>query len=370
MGDTVLSDDVYFVRLRYEDNRGGISQYSSVTTFTVDTIAPATPVCSTSPSPANNGTLVITTCTGVETGAVITIPNMSCGIESGNEVVCTGTVGVAGGEISVANDTVTIADGVGNINTTATTNLVIDNVSPSTPTITAPTNGSPVIGAAEAGSTVVVTTTSGATCTTIANASGDYSCVLSPAPVNNEDVQAVATDTAGNSSPVTTEVSGIDTQAPSVLGAPTVVDAPLTNNTTPVVNGTCVNGDTITVQVGGSNITPTTVCTGGIYTITPAAALADGIYNITVTATDPVGNVSALSPSVTIEIDTTAPVGSATLISPSAITNNVNDVLQGSCGLDAANGNVSITTTPANGFVLYPATTTIDGNGEFSIPVT
>lgn len=60
----------------------------------------------------------------------------------------------------------------------------IDTTAPTTPTMTAPTTGSPVVGTAQPGTMVIITTPSGATCTTNADASGNYICSLSPTPVD------------------------------------------------------------------------------------------------------------------------------------------------------------------------------------------
>jgi len=111
----------------------GNSNTGATTGLTIDTTAPAAPVCTTSPSPASDGTAVTTTCTGVEAGAVISIPNMTCGAEAGGQVVCTGTVGSGPNDVSVGNDTVTITDPQGNVDSTAGTGLVIDNTPPAGP---------------------------------------------------------------------------------------------------------------------------------------------------------------------------------------------------------------------------------------------
>ncbi len=87
--------------------------------------------------------------------------------------------------------------------------ITIDTTAPGNPTINTPTNGSPVSGTAEPGATVVLTTPSGSTCTATTDASGNYSCSLSPAPVNGETLTAVATDVAGNNSNPVTVNGGI-----------------------------------------------------------------------------------------------------------------------------------------------------------------
>ena len=111
------------------------SGHSASLAITIDNIAPVTPGCSTTPNLANNGTAVITTCDAVEVGTVLTIDNMSCPSPTGatGSVACSGVVNTGVGQISVSNDTVNIIDLAGNINSAATTGLVIDNLAPTGP---------------------------------------------------------------------------------------------------------------------------------------------------------------------------------------------------------------------------------------------
>jgi hypothetical protein len=75
---------------------------------------------------------------------VITIANMTCGVESGGSVSCSGTSGTGTGQISVPDDVVTLTDAAGNANTSATTNLVLDDTPPIEAVLTLPTNFSPL----------------------------------------------------------------------------------------------------------------------------------------------------------------------------------------------------------------------------------
>lgn len=136
------------------------------TTWTPDCVPPAIPTCTTSPSPANAGTVITTTCTGVEIGATVTIPNMSCSDTpaTSTTVVCQGTVGTGSGQVSVPDDTVTVTDPTGNTNTDETTGLVIDNTPPLAPVITSPSQGDDlndstptVTGTGTPGDTITVT---------------------------------------------------------------------------------------------------------------------------------------------------------------------------------------------------------------------
>jgi len=63
---------------------------SSETGYIVDTVDPTAASCTFSPNPASTGITVTATCTGVETGGTVTIPNMVCGAELLGTVICTG----------------------------------------------------------------------------------------------------------------------------------------------------------------------------------------------------------------------------------------------------------------------------------------
>jgi hypothetical protein len=144
------------------------------------------------------------TCTGVETGATVSIPNYTCAAESGGEVICTGTAGPGG---VTGDETATTTDEAGN---TATSNVAftLDNIAPSDPTITAPTDGTTindntplVVGTGEPGSIITVTGPNGESCTTTVDVNGDWSCTLNPALQDgNNTITAVASDEAGNES--------------------------------------------------------------------------------------------------------------------------------------------------------------------------
>lgn len=87
--------------------------------------------------------------------------------------------------------------------------LTLDTLAPLAPTITTPSINRTISGTAEVDALVTISTPSGSNCSAIANASGNYSCQLSPNPVDGEDVSAKTTDVAGNDSPVTVEIAGI-----------------------------------------------------------------------------------------------------------------------------------------------------------------
>ncbi|MGQ7920840.1 Ig-like domain-containing protein, partial [Acinetobacter baumannii] len=95
-------------------------------------------------------------------------------------------------------------------------------------------------GTAEPGSTVTVTYPDGSTKTVVAGPDGTWT-VPNPGLNDGDEVTAVATDPAGNTSGPATAV--VDAVAPTVA-----LDDVLTNDSTPALTGT-VNDPTATVVV-------------------------------------------------------------------------------------------------------------------------
>jgi len=96
------------------------------------------------------------------------------------------------------------------------------------------------------------------------------------------------------------------------------------------------------------------------------------LYNVTAIAFNTTGSQSLLSDEYAISVDTTAPTtGSASLTTMVAGGTYMMPNITGSCGTETDNGSVNIiTTNPANGFTTYPATATLDENGDFDFDVT
>ncbi|WP_240490438.1 Ig-like domain-containing protein, partial [Acinetobacter venetianus] len=124
--------------------------------------------------------------------------------------------------------------------------------------------------------------------------------VDNPGLNDGDQVTATATDPAGNTSdPATATVDGL---APAIT-----IDDIITNDNTPALTGT-VNDPTATVTVNVNGVDyPATNNGDGTWTLADNTlpALTDGAYTVTVTATDPAGNSSTATSTLTV--DTTAP---------------------------------------------------------------
>ncbi|WP_407323022.1 Ig-like domain-containing protein [Acinetobacter baumannii] len=217
----------------------------------------------------------------------------------------TWTVSVPGsGLVADADKTidakVTFTDAAGNsssVNDTQT--YTLDTTAPNAPVID-PVNGTdPITGTAEPGSTVTVTYPDGSTKTVVAGPDGTWT-VPNPGLNDGDEVTAVATDPAGNTSGPATAV--VDAVAPTVA-----LDDVLTNDSTPALTGT-VNDPTATVVVNVDGVDYPAVNNGdGTWTLADNTlpTLADGPHTITVTATDAAGNVG--NDTAVVTIDTVAP---------------------------------------------------------------
>ena len=227
----------------------------------------------------------------------------------------------------------TATDNSGNIAVDSTTNeLIVDTVAPAAtvtmlttknakPTLTG-TVSDPSPGSGIAGVTVVV---NGQTLTAAVN--GTTWTVAVPAALadGTYDVQATATDNAGNSAvDSTTNELIVDTKTPTVT-----VNSLLTNDNKPTLSGTVADADPsggifgVTIVVGGQTLTATV--DGTIWTVAVPAALADGTYDVQATATDNAGNSAVDSTTGELIVDSKLPT---VTVNP-LITNSTMPTLSG-----------------------------------------
>jgi hypothetical protein len=149
-------------------------------------------------------------------------------------------------------------------------------------------------------------------------ASGNH-LVSVPASFNlsdgTHDITARQLDQAGNESPLSGTLQiVIDTVAPATPGPVDLLASSdsgfssldnITNDTTPAVQGTGVNG-TIVEVIEGSTVLGSDTVSSGVYamTLTP---LADGVHPLQARALDIAGNASVPTTALNVTIDTVAP---------------------------------------------------------------
>nr|WP_295930909.1 Ig-like domain-containing protein [uncultured Xanthomonas sp.] len=311
------------------DAAGNVSPPASLT---VDALAPAAPVLQPS-----NGTVIVGT---AEAGATVTVTDgngtligQTTADGAGNWSV---TPGAALPDGTVVN--VVATDATGNVSPPATT--TVDALAPAAPVLQ-PSNGTAIVGTAEAGATVTVTDGNGNLIgQTTADGAGNWSVTPGAALPDGTVVNAVATDAAGNASPPASTT--VDALAPA---APVLQPS----NGTAIV-GTAEAGATVTVTDGnGTLIGQTTADGAGNWSVTPGAALPDGTV-VNAVATDAAGNAS---PPASTTVDALAPA--APVLQPS----------NGTAIVGTAEAGATVTVTDGNGTLI--GQTTADGAGNWSV---
>ncbi|MCW0447759.1 Ig-like domain-containing protein [Xanthomonas sacchari] len=311
------------------DAAGNVSPPASLT---VDALAPAAPVLQPS-----NGTVIVGT---AEAGATVTVTDgngtligQTTADGAGNWSV---TPGAALPDGTVVNAVAT--DATGNVSPPATT--TVDALAPAAPVLQ-PSNGTAIVGTAEAGATVTVTDGNGNLIgQTTADGAGNWSVTPGAALPDGTVVNAVATDAAGNASPPASAT--VDALAPA---APVLQPS----NGTAIV-GTAEAGATVTLTDGNGNLIGQTTADGaGNWSVTPGAALPDGTI-VNAVATDAAGNAS---PPASTTVDALAPA--APVLQPS----------NGTAIVGTAEAGATVTVTDGNGTLI--GQTTADGAGNWSV---
>ncbi|WP_206401629.1 Ig-like domain-containing protein, partial [Erwinia billingiae] len=191
------------------------------------------------------------------------------------------------------------------------------------------------------------------------------------------DISASLTDPAGNESAKSAPVVvDLDTTAPDAP-TPTLEDSNgldlttggLTNDGNLEMSGTgATPGDVVKLYDGDDLIGSAVVDAGGNWTV-PGAISGDGPHPISATVTDPVGNESARSAPIAVELDTTAPDAPT----PTLADANGLDLTAG--GL-TNNGNLDMSGTggnPGDVVKLYDGanligSAVVDAGGNWTVP--
>lgn len=419
--DTPLIDGVYNITVIASDSAGNVTAPSAVFTITVDTLPPATPAFGTAIDDV--GTVVAPVTSGMSTddtkpvfngsgmaGSTVTIYDNSTPIGTAlvdgtgkwsftpTQPLSEGTHNLS----AVATDT------AGNASGTAIFTLSVDTTPPGAPLIlsalgnvasvstTIASGGStqstsPVFsGSGEPGATLTIYDNGNTVAigTITIPQSGNWTFTPGTALAQGSHVlTAIATDAAGNPGlPSAGFTLIVDNVAPLLPGIPTVTDdnAPVvgsvvalgsTNDTTPTFSGTGTAGDTMTIYNNGTTVLGTaTVRADGSWSFTPTTPLGQTTYNISVMETDPAGNNSAQSGSITFTIDTTPP---ATPTISSAVddvggfkgTLATNSVTDDSSPAVKGTGTAGDTITLYNGATVV-GSAVVDGTGNWTVTPT
>ena len=357
-------DGTYDLTFTARDGAGNTSSESSVFSLTVDTIAPSEPSITTTTSLTNDSTPAIE---GVaEAGSTVTlfVDGETTGVTATADET-TGAYTITPAELSdgAYSLTVTATDAAGNTSSASSAlSITVDTTAPEQPVIATniatTTDSTPtIVISADAGTTVTLYSNGTVLGTGVAN-----SLVTITTPQLDDgdyDITATATDSAGNISDSSTELSfSIDSTAP--IKPLITTSTSLTNDSTPTIEGIAEAGSTVELFNGDVSLGTTTADeTTGAYTITPAE-LSDGDYALTVTATDEAGNTSAVSDALSITIDATL---EKPIITTTADQLSSDDATPTIAGTAEAGSTVNLLIDSDS----IIATTTADESGQFSI---
>ena len=229
-----------------------------------------------------------------------------------------------------------IEDNAGNVTTKTVTISNIDKTPPVAPVITSPeygavtNNNKPTItGTGEAGATVTVYDGTASIGTAVVAANGTWSLTLTTELADGTHaITAKQTDIAGNVSAVSNTVNlTIDT----TVVAP-IITAPASgviDNNKPTITGTGEAGATVTVYDDATPIGTAVVAADGTWRLTLITALIDGPHAITSKQTDAAGNVSVVSNTVNLIINTKADAPVITSPEDGTVTNNNKPTITG-----------------------------------------
>ncbi|HFK5794007.1 TPA: BapA/Bap/LapF family large adhesin [Enterobacter asburiae] len=254
---------------------------------------------------------------------------------------------------------------------TPTIGAVIDDVGPGTGPLTSGQttndNQPTLTGTGAVGDTISIYNNGVLLDSVVIGNTGTWSYTTSPLAEGNNVLTIRETDPAGNQSGpsagftvVVDSVSAtpVITNVTDNVGnaATTVVSGSETNDATPTLSGTADANSVVTIFDGGTQIAVVTADSNGAWTFTPDTALGEGSHSFTVRATDPQGNVSAVSAPWSVVVDLTAPTV------PTLDT--VNDNVPGGVTGNLTSGQVTNDSTPTiSGTGLAGSTIHVMNNG-------
>jgi VCBS repeat-containing protein len=399
---TPLDTGLHSLTTTVTDAAGNVGSASPAITLTVDTTAP--PAASavvlnndegSTPTPiasggATNDTTPVLSGTAEADSIII--------VRDGTTVLGSAIVGTDGtwsfttptlsqGSHSL---TATVTDAAGNSSAPSTTiTFTVDTQAPSAATALQLSNDSgqtavpiaaggatndttPVLsGSAEAGTTVIISDGSNVLGSVVVGSGGTWSFTSPVLGEGAHSLTTTVTDPAGNvSAPSAALNFTIDTTPPPAPDAillsnnngssPVAIDGnSITNDATPLLNGTAEAGSTVTVFDGTTVLGTTIVGSNGQWSFT-TPTLGEGAHSLTATVTDLAGNSGPASRAIAFTVDTVAPAAATDL----ALNND-----NGGTPLPIANNGTTNDSTPllsgtaeANSIVIVSDGTTVLGS--------
>ena len=398
---SVLADGTRTLTATEADPAGNTSAASAALPVTIDSVAPAAPGNLALAAASDSGVVGdgITNKNPVITGTGVAGDTIT--LLLGLSVVGTTTVGSDGtwsfttGGLTNGTHTFTAkeTDVAGNVSAaSAGLSVTIDRTAPTAPgnLALAPASDSGVkgdgitnintptiTGTGIAGDTItLINQTDGTPVGTgLVGADGTWSITASALANGPHTLTATETDVAGNVSGASTVLPvTIDTLAPAAPGNLTLTPATdsgasagdgITNNNTPVITGTGVAGDTITLRDGATAVGTATVAANGSWSIT-TSTLADGLHTLTPIESDLAGNTSVASAALAVTIDTVALSPGNLVLAPASDSGVLGDGITNKNPVITGTGVAGDTITLRNGATAV-GTATVGADGNWSI---
>jgi WD40 repeat protein len=249
----------------------------------------------------------------------------------------------------------------------------VDTTSPAAPVVQSPANGStasdstPLFsGTAEQGSTVTLILDDTPVGTASVNAGSWNFTPVTPLAEGVHQLQATATDAAGNTS-LPSEASSftIDTVRP---GAPQVsMPGAFVNTPLPIIAGTAEARSTVTVLLDGAVAGTALANTSGDWALISTTALPEGSHTAEAFATDAAGNVSPTSEARGFTVDLVPPATPEVTL-PGPFANTQKPSIEGTAEARSRvtvvlNGSVAgtVTATASGGWAFTPVTALAEG---------
>uniref|UniRef100_UPI003325F811 Ig-like domain-containing protein n=1 Tax=Pseudoalteromonas sp. SMN1298-MNA-CIBAN-0114 TaxID=3140428 RepID=UPI003325F811 len=375
-----LSEGQHVANVSITDEAGNV--VTDTLEFVVDTLVPVVGILPLSISDTD-----LLTISGTSEEAPGTDIDVTVVDSNGNETVFDAVVGSDGTWSLVTTSLsdgvydvyASITDAAGNTGQSAIEQVTIDTIPPAleidalgvlnslTPTITGSSDE-------EVGSLITVNITDSTaavqTVTTTVLGDGTWSVIAPLLPEGEITVEAISTDSAGNTTTVN-QIGTVSTTLPSLLINP-IID---TSDTTPTISGTTdvLNGnvEVVITDSSGTATTYNTTAIAGIWSLIPTVPLAEGAFtvdatveNLSLTSSTSLDGIVDLTPP-TVEVDqlpvTNNPLPTITGISDAPAGTNVSVVIT-----DANNDSQTITAQVAGNGTWSVTATTALSEGSFS----
>ena len=375
---------------------GPSSAPSAADTFTVN--VPTAPAAPTIASPAN-GSIDTTTTEPVISGTGVAGDVVSLSIDGGAPV--TATVQAGGGwsyalTSPLGNGSHTLsatqaaAGGPSSAPSAADTFTVNVPTAPAAPTIASPANGSidttttePVIsGTGVAGDVVSLSIDGGAPVTATVQAGGGWSYALTSPLGNGSHTLSATQAAAGGPSSAPSAADTFTVNVPTAPAAPTIASPANgsidTTTTEPVISGTGVAGDVVSLSIDGGAPVTATVQAGGGWSYALTSPLGNGSHTLSATQAAAGGPSSAPSAADTFTVNVPTAPAAPTIASPangSIDTTTTEPVISGTgvagdvVSLSIDGGAPVTATVQAGGGWSYALTSPL-GNGSHTLSAT